>query len=53
MSEKLRTKIARLSKAQLAELEREVIEVLRGFSSDGEIVFPAEVLIVSGGKARS
>jgi SAM-dependent methyltransferase len=53
MSEKLRTKIARLSKAQLAELEREVIEVIRGFSSDGEIVFPAEVLIVSGGKART
>jgi ubiquinone/menaquinone biosynthesis C-methylase UbiE len=50
MSEKLRTKIASLSKEQVAELTREVIDALRDYSSDGEIVFPAEVLIVSGSK---
>jgi ubiquinone/menaquinone biosynthesis C-methylase UbiE len=51
MSEKLRTKLASLSRAQVAELERDVTEALRGYSSSGEIVFPAEVLIVSGSKA--
>jgi SAM-dependent methyltransferase len=50
MSEKLRTKIALLSKPQVAELTREVIEALNTYSLDGEIVFPAEVLIVSGSK---
>ena len=52
MSEKLRTKLAVLSKQQIAELNREVIEALRAYSSEGGIVFPAEVLIVSGGKPR-
>lgn len=50
MSEKLRTRIARLSKPQVAKLTHEVIEALRAYSLDGEIVFPAEVLIVSGSK---
>lgn len=50
MSEKLRTKIASLSKAEVAELTREVIDALKAYSSDDEIVFPAEVLIVSGSK---
>jgi ubiquinone/menaquinone biosynthesis C-methylase UbiE len=53
MSEKLRTKIAMLSKRQVAELKREVIKALSGYSSDRGISFPAEVLIVSGGKEPS
>jgi hypothetical protein len=50
MSEKLRTKISLLSKPQVAELTREVIEALKAYSLDEEIIFPAEVLIVSGSK---
>jgi ubiquinone/menaquinone biosynthesis C-methylase UbiE len=50
MSEKLRTKIAVLSKPQIAALQREVIEALTPYSSDRGISFPAEVLIVSGRK---
>jgi ubiquinone/menaquinone biosynthesis C-methylase UbiE len=53
MSEKLRTKIAMLSKQQVAELKREVVKALSAYSSDRGISFPAEVLIVSGGKAPS
>lgn len=51
MSEKLRSKLARLPKAKLAELQREVVEAIRTYRSEGEIRFPAEVLIVSGGTA--
>jgi SAM-dependent methyltransferase len=50
MSETLRTKIAVLSKQQLAALKRDVIEALSAYSSDRGISFPAEVLIVSGRK---
>lgn len=50
VSEKLRTKIAILSKQQMAELKGEVIEALSAYSSERGIVFPAEVLIVSGRK---
>lgn len=50
MSEKLRTKLAILSKQQFAALKREVIEALRAYSADRGIGIPAEVLIVSGGK---
>ena len=50
MSEKLRTKIAKLSKQQITELKREVIEALSAYSCDRGISFPSEVLIVSGRK---
>jgi SAM-dependent methyltransferase len=50
MSDKLRTKLAMLSEQQMGGLKREVIEALRVFSADGGMSFPAEVLIVSGGK---
>jgi ubiquinone/menaquinone biosynthesis C-methylase UbiE len=50
MSEKLRTRIAILSKQKMAELKREVIEAVSTYSSDRGIVFPAEVLVVSGRK---
>lgn len=53
MSEKLRTKLAHLSKPQIAELKREVIEALSVYSSESGMSFPAEVLIVSGAKEPS
>ena len=48
MSEKLRSKRASLSPAQLAELRREVLEELGAYASEGGVSFPGEVLIVSG-----
>jgi hypothetical protein len=53
MSEKLRTRLALLSKPQLVELKREVIEAIRGYSFESGMSFPAEVLIVSGAKGPS
>jgi SAM-dependent methyltransferase len=53
MSEKLRSKLATLSARQMAELKRQVIEASRKYSSGSEIVFPAEILIVSGRKGDS
>jgi ubiquinone/menaquinone biosynthesis C-methylase UbiE len=53
MSEKLRSKLALLSKDQLAQLKREVLEALAAYYADGVMSFPGEVLIVSGGKEPS
>jgi ubiquinone/menaquinone biosynthesis C-methylase UbiE len=53
MSDNLRAKLATLSKEQLAELKREVLEALGAYSADRGVSFPAEVLIVSGGKKPS
>jgi ubiquinone/menaquinone biosynthesis C-methylase UbiE len=53
MSEKLRSKFATLSKEQMSELKREVIDALHAYSTNRSISFPAEVLIVSGGKESS
>ena len=53
MSEKLRAKLALLSRSRLSELRREIIKALSAYSSGGEISFPAEVLIVSGKKPVS
>jgi ubiquinone/menaquinone biosynthesis C-methylase UbiE len=53
MSEKLRTKLAMLSEEKLAELKLEVLEALGPHSANGVVSFPAEVLIVSGGKKPS
>jgi ubiquinone/menaquinone biosynthesis C-methylase UbiE len=52
MSEKLREKVAMLSKEQLTEVKREGLDTLRGYSTDRGMSFPAEVLIVSGTKDR-
>jgi len=52
MSEKLREKVALLSRDQLSEIRRESLEALRGYSTDGRMSFPAQVLIVSGTKAE-
>lgn len=49
-SEKLRTKLAMLSKKQSAALKSEVIDALTAYASDRGVSFPAEVLIVSGRK---
>jgi ubiquinone/menaquinone biosynthesis C-methylase UbiE len=50
MSEKLRATLARLSNEQMSDLKREVIEALSAYSATRGMSFPAEVLIVSGGK---
>ena len=51
MSEKLREKIARLSKDRLAKVKRESLESLGEYCTNSGTSFPAEVLIVSGVKA--
>jgi ubiquinone/menaquinone biosynthesis C-methylase UbiE len=51
MSEKLREKIALLSSEQLIEVRRQALEALRAYSTDSEMTFPAQVLIVSGTKS--
>ena len=48
MSDKLRSKLAILSKEQMSEVRHQVIEGLRSYSSESRMSFPAEVLIVSG-----
>jgi len=53
MSEKLRTRLAPLSKPQIAKLKREIIEALSVYSSERGMNLPAEVLIVSGVKEPS
>jgi len=50
-SEKLREKIAMLSKEQANEAKRQVLEAFREYSTDRGMRFPAEVLIVSGAKS--
>jgi ubiquinone/menaquinone biosynthesis C-methylase UbiE len=50
MSERLRSKLAKIPKEQMAELKREVIEALRQYSGDGGVSMPAEVLMVTGRK---
>jgi SAM-dependent methyltransferase len=52
MSEKLREKVAMLSREQLTEVKRESLEALRAYSTDRGMSFPAQVLIVSGSKRR-
>jgi ubiquinone/menaquinone biosynthesis C-methylase UbiE len=53
MSDKLREKIAALSKDQRTEVNRQALDSLREYSTGREMSFPAEVLIVSGAKAPS
>src|ERR1700682_2802691 len=52
MSEKLREKLATFSGEQLTEVKRQALEVLRGYSTERGMSFPAEVLIVTGTKIR-
>ena len=53
MSGKLREKLATLSREQASEVKCQILEALRGYSTRGEMSFPAEVLIVSGTRNRS
>lgn len=53
MSEKLRSRTAALSSQAMLDLKREAIEAARKYVSDGKIIFPGEVLILSGGKPNS
>jgi len=48
MSEKLREKLATLSKEQRGEVKRQMLEALREYTTESGVSFPAEVLIVSG-----
>ncbi len=50
MSEKLREKLATLSREQLMEVKRQMLEALPEYATDRGISFPAEVLIVTGTK---
>ena len=52
LSDKLREKLAALSREQASEVKRQMLEALRGYSIEGEMSFPAEVLIVSGTRNR-
>ena len=52
LSDTLRGKVAKLSKAQLKEAKRQALEDIREYSTDRRMSFPAEVLIVSGAKSR-
>jgi SAM-dependent methyltransferase len=52
ISEKLREKVAMLSREQLTEVKHQSLEALRGYSTDRGMSFPAQVLIVSGTKSR-
>jgi SAM-dependent methyltransferase len=51
MSDNLRTKLARLSRAQVDEIERAFCAEARGYSSASGMSFPAEVRVVSGSRA--
>jgi len=50
ISEKLRDKVATLSREQFTEVKHGALEALRGYSTDQGMSFPAQVLIVSGTK---
>ncbi len=50
MSDTLREKLNTLSREQVAEVKRQVLESLREYSTDRRMSFPAEILIVSGVK---
>ena len=53
MSDKLREKMAMLSKEQASEVKSEMLEALRQYSTENGMSFPAEVLIVSGASQKS
>jgi len=50
MSEKLREKLATLSKEQRGEVKRQMLEALHEYTTESGVSFLAEVLIVSGMK---
>jgi len=52
MSEKMRDKISKLSKEQVAEVRRLALASLGEYSTERGLSFPAEILIVSGMKDR-
>ena len=53
ISEKLRDKVATLSREQFTEVKHQALEALREYSTDRGMSFPAQVLIVSGTKSAS
>jgi len=53
LSESMRSKLARLSEAKLAELQAEVVQSIAAYALGEWIRFPAEVLIISGEKQQN
>ena len=53
MSDKLREKMAMLSKEQASEVKSAMLEALREYSTENGMSFRAEVLIVSGASQKS
>jgi SAM-dependent methyltransferase len=51
MSERLRSRLAKIPPEQMKELKREALEAFREFLVGGAVTMPAQVLIVSGSKA--
>jgi SAM-dependent methyltransferase len=49
-SDTLRGKLATLSEAEKTEVSREVLESVRQFFRDGQMNFPAQMILVSGRK---
>jgi len=55
MSDKLRTKLAELTRGEVGEIKRSLFEAARPYAKGGGLSFPGEVLVVSGhkgGRAR-
>jgi len=50
MSDKLRSKLAKMPRERMGEVKREVMEALREYSEADGVNLPAEVLIVAGTK---
>ena len=50
MSDKLRSKLAKMPRERMGEVKREVMEALREYSGADGVNLPAEVLIVAGTK---
>ena len=48
MSDKIRTKLARLERQQVDEIKRALFEAARGYLGPGGVSVPGEVLVVSG-----
>ncbi len=51
MSERLRSKLARIPQEQMNEVKRQAIEAFRGYFVNGAVTMPAQVLIVTASKA--
>lgn len=51
MSERLRSRLAKIPQEQMKGLKREALEAFREYFNNGAVTMPAQVLIVTGSKA--